>query len=603
MKKICLVACLLLMLPVLLLAQDTIVTFSQPGGFYENSFSLALTCDEAYHIRYTTNGGSPTANSTLYEAPLFLDQNLYSNSNFYSIQTTLDELFYAPTSVQRCITIRACAFDEGENPVGHVKTQSYFINALGCDTHGLPVISIAADSTDLFDYYTGIFVPGVNFDPENSYWTGNYYMSGDAWERVVNIEFYERNDNSGVNQLAGLRTHGGTARRGLQKGMKLYAREEYGTKRFYHRFFNDVPKNSVKHLVLKPFTCQWFSTGIQDWICNSMAKDIGLEYISSRPTVLFINGEYWGIYYVCERPDSHYLEDHFGHNDNDYNVIGNWYGEVEDGDNNAFVEMMQWLEDADLSVAENYNHLCSLIDVDNLINYYCLELFIANNDWPANNMRCYQYNDGRWRWIFFDGDDCLMKMDFDVFGNATSEENLGWPTDRQSTLMFRRLLENEDFRIDFFNRFDVLLAGAFDYATTNQFFNNAASLVRNEIPLQSARFHKPSSMTSWENGIASINRFLSNRVENMRERINEFAAVEEYLAVGVSMYPNPTHEVINLAFNSFENNLSDSKIELYDSMGRLVFTRDYSESFTVDLPSGLYILKIGNFTQRIVVQR
>ena len=601
MKKICFLAFIVIMLRLGLIAQT--VTFSHSGGFYENSFNLALTCNEAYHIRYTTNGGTPDANSALYTNPLVLNENLYSNSNIYTIQTTLDELFFVPTTVQKCITIRACAFDDNDNPVGQVKTQSYFINALGCDTHGLPVMSIAADSTDLFDYYTGIFVPGVNFDPANSYWTGNYYMSGDAWERVVNIEFYERNDNSGVNQMAGLRMHGGTARRGLQKGMKLYAREEYGTKRFYHRFFNDVPKNSVKHLVLKPFTCQWFSTGIQDWICNSMAKDIGLEYISSRPTVLFINGEYWGIYYVCERPDSHYLEDHFGHNDNDYNVIGNWYGEVEDGDNTAFVEMMQWLEDADLSVAENYNHLCSLIDVDNFINYYCLELFIANNDWPANNMRCYQYNGGRWRWIFFDGDDCLQKMDFDVFGNATCEENLGWPTDAQSTLMFRRLLENEDFRIDFFNRFDILLAGAFDYETTNQFFDYAASLVRNEIPQQSARFHKPSSMTSWENGIASINSFLSNRVENMREKIHEFTTVDEYLAAAVSVYPNPTHGVINLAFNSFENDLSDSMIELYDSMGRLVFASDYSESFTVDLPSGLYILKIGNFTQRIVVQR
>ena len=593
MKKICFVA-FLIMLRFGLYAQT--VTFSHSGGFYENSFNLALTCDEAYHIRYTTNGGTPDANSALYTNPLVLNENLYSNSNIYTIQTTLDELFFVPTTVQKCIIIRACAFDDNDNPVGQVKTQSYFINVLGCDTHGLPVMSIAADSTDLFDYYTGIFVPGVNFDPANSYWTGNYYMSGDAWERVVNIEFYERNDNSGVNQMAGLRMHGGTARRGLQKGMKLYAREEYGTKRFYHRFFNDVPKNSVKHLVLKPFTCQWFSTGIQDWICNSMAKDIGLEYISSRPTVLFINGEYWGIYYVCERPDSHYLEDHFGHKDDDYNVIGNWYGKAEDGDNTAFVQMMQWLQDADLSEAENYNYLCSLIDVDNFIDYYCQELFIANNDWPANNMRCYQYKNGKWRWIFFDGDDCLQKMDFDFFGKATCEENLGWPTDAQSTLMFRRLLDNENFRTAFFERFEQLFADAFGYETTSQYFEYAANLVRDESPQQSERFNKPSSLASWEHNISFIDNFLLDRVENMRDKIQEFLGIDELYADAISVYPNPTHGDINLT-----TSLPNLEIEFYDITGRLVFSRHYSESFKVGLPAGVYLLKIGNHTQRIVV--
>jgi len=177
MKKICLVAFIVMILRFGLYSQT--VTFSHSGGFYENSFHLMLTCDEGYHIRYTTNGGIPTANSPLYTNPLALNESLYSNSDIYTIHTTIDELLYIPNSVKKCIIIRACAFDNDENRVGQVTTQSYFINELGCDTHGLPAMSIAADSSDLFDYYTGIFVPGVNFDPSHDYWSGNYYMSGD----------------------------------------------------------------------------------------------------------------------------------------------------------------------------------------------------------------------------------------------------------------------------------------------------------------------------------------------------------------------------------------------------------------------------------------
>lgn len=598
MKKICFIAFIVMMLRLGLNAQT--VTFSHSGGFYESSFSLELTCDPAYHIRYTTNGAAPDANSTLYTGPLYLNEGLYSNSNIYTIPTTIDELLFTPNSVMKCIIIRACAFDNNENYVGTVTTQSYFINELGCDTHGLPAMSIAADSSDLFDYYTGIFVKGVNFDPEHSYWTGNYYMSGDEWERVVNIEFYETADNSGVNQTAGLRTHGGTARRGPQKGMKLYARQEYGTKRFYHKFFNDSPKNSVKHLVLKPFSCQWFSIGIQDWICNSMARSIGLEYILSRPEALFINGEYWGIYYVSERPDSHYLEDHFGHSDDDYNVIGSWHGEAEDGQNVNFIQMMQWLEDADLSDSTNYEHLCSLIDVDNFINYYCLELFIANNDWPANNMRCYQYLDGKWRWIFFDGDDCLQKMDFDVFGNATCEQNLGWPTDAISTLMFRRLLENNDFRSAFYTRFERLLSNQFDYAATNPYLTYAKSLVIDEIPQQAARFNRPKNLSSWINSVNNIDSFMGDRCDNMRDRINElFVSLGENQSITASIFPNPTHGQIHI--NLTDNQFTTIKIQVFNLVGTLLYEEYTTTSLAIDMPTGIYLIKIGNSTQRVVV--
>ena len=201
-------------------------------------------------------------------------------------------------------------FDENEECISEVTTQSYFIRALGCDTHGLPVMSLCADSLDLFDQEYGIFVPGVHFDPSNPNWTGNYYMTGEAWERTINVEFYEQN-NTGINQQAGLRTHGGNGRRFPQKCMKLYAREAYGKKRFEHRFFDNLPLNSFKHLVLKPFAASWNDTGVNDHISNQIAAQLNVESLASRPVVLYLNGEYWGIYYIHERPDERYLEDHF----------------------------------------------------------------------------------------------------------------------------------------------------------------------------------------------------------------------------------------------------------------------------------------------------
>ena len=304
-------------------AQDSVV-FSISGGFYDNVFALQLDCQNPQnHIRYTTNGNRPTAQSPRYENALTLDEHLYSKSDIDTVVNCPETEFYLPDSVQHCIVIRAAVFDENDSCVSKVITQSYFIRALGCDTHGLPVVSLCADSLALFDYETGIFVPGVYYDPLDPNWTGNYYEEGREWERPMNIEFYEQ-DNTGINQQAGIRTHGGNGRRFQQKCVKIYAREEYGKKRFKHKFFETIPQNNFKHLILKPFAASWNQSGVNDHICNQIASRLNVESLASRPVVLYLNGEYWGIYYIHERPDERYLEDHFGIDIEHVNIINAW---------------------------------------------------------------------------------------------------------------------------------------------------------------------------------------------------------------------------------------------------------------------------------------
>ena len=582
------------------------VTFSTTGGFYDASFDLTLLCDGHYQIRYTVNGNAPTGNSALYVSPLTLNEDLYSKSDIYTIQTACEELFYAPASVQHCITLRAAAFDEAGSRMGDVVTQSYFIRSLGCDTHGLPVMAISVDSLDLFDYETGILIPGVYFDPADAYSTGNFYQSGREWERPVNVEFYEPTDNSGINQQAGLRTHGGTCRRQTQKGLKIYARDEYGKKRFKHKFFESISNTSFKHLVIKPFSYQWFNYGIQDDICNRMAAQLDVESVASRPMVLFLNGEYWGIYYLKEKPDAHYLEDHFGNEDTDYNVVSNWYGYQVDGDTTGFVEMMRWVKNCDLTQEDQYARIGEMIDISSFIDYYCFELFIANNDWPANNMRCYQLHDGKWRWIFFDGDDALTKMDFDVLENATSTINMGWPTDSKSTLLFRKLLENDEFRERFISRFYALMATQFSYGVTVAYYNDAAALVRGEIPSQSDRFGLPKSLKQWEYDLIAIRDFLQTRVDDMDNRLSDFFTFEDN-SFSITAFPNPVCDELHLIL--WSDSFTMSSIELFDLMGRKLFSKEVvlmagenREDLSCPYTSGVYILRFGNQMQKIVIQ-
>lgn len=542
-------------------AQNDTIVFSTGGGFYEEVLSLELfNSNPQNHIRYTTNGNSPTAQLPLYEGPLVLDASKYSKSNIYTIVDCPIQDFYLPDSVQHCVVIRAAVFDENDSCVSTVKTNSYFIHALGCDTHGLPAVSLCADSLDLFDYETGILVPGMYYDPLDPQWSGNYYQEGDEWERPMNVEFYEQ-DNIGINQQAGLRTHGGNGRRFQQKCLKMYAREKYGKKRFKHKFFDNIPLQNFKHLVLKPFASSWNQSGVND-LCNRIASQLNVEALASRPVVLFLNGEYWGIYYIHERPDERYLEDHFDVDIEHVNIINGCRSFPDCGSATNYFELFHWMEDADLSIPEAYDYAKTKIDIDNFIDYQIFELFSENTDWPANNIRCWQVDDGKWRWFFFDGDACLRWMTFNAFENAVYDGDAYWPSNWRATLFFRRLMENEEFNALFHERFNELLGTALDYSVTGPIYSNIRSAVESEVPYQSERFAYPTSVVSWNEGMAQVNWFLMKRSEYIQTPLDSLVSVVSYDYEPLSCYPNPSTDEIHVYIDSDQPGVDEISISI-----------------------------------------
>lgn len=606
MKRQTLIFILLLFPAFTIWAQNDTVLFSALGGFYDHVFALQLGCQNLRnHIRYTTNGNCPTAQSPLYEGSLTLDEALYSKSDIYTIFNCPEPDFFLPDSVRHCIVVRAAVFDENDSCVSKVVTNSYFIHAIGCDTHGLPAVSLCADSLDLFDYESGIMVPGVNYDPLNPYLSGNYFMKGREWERLSNVEFYEPDDNDGINQQVGLRTHGKQSRWRSQKGFALYAREEYGKKRIHYRFFETTPIESFKRLTLRPYLSSWNGSGCKDYLCNRIVQPLDVESLSSRPCVLFINGEYWGIYYVEEKPDEHYLADHLGVDKDNVTIIKEWV-ETDCGNPANFNALYAWMEQADLADAEQFAYTEAHIDLSSFIDYFIFEIFAENLDWPATNLRCWQEGDGPWRWIFYDGDGCLEELGFDAFANATYVGDATWPSSRRATLFFRKLLESETFKMRFSSRFNELVVTVFDYQHTKPFFDYIKQTLWFEVPNQTERFHSPSSFSTWElYCMAVIDDFLSNQPATIIAQLNEFLSVEKPTVVALQCFPNPfTDEVhIEMASDAFGAN----EIAIYDLTGRKVYAQPCvvtagQNEITIrpQLETGIYLLRTGGYTQKIV---
>lgn len=584
-----------------------LITFSQPGGFYEDAFFLyLLPSNPNFQIRYTLNGSQPTAASSAYNGPLLLNESLRHRSDFHKI-TLGPAPHFQPENTRQCIVVRAALFDADGQQSSRIFTHSYLMGSLG-NRHALPVISISADSLALFSYDSGLFVPGKHFDPDWRDLTGNYHQRGADWERNCHVEYME-NGHSRINQAAGLRVHGGLTRREAQKPMRLYARKSYGPAKFDHKFFPDKSMDRYDKLVLKPFRAAWNQAGFLDHWTNQAALGLNFEYPASHAVVVYLNGTYWGIYYLQERIDDHFIAENFPQLDPDsVEVVARWWGEGTKGISYDFLALINFVLGHDLTDAAHYQRVANWMDIDNFIDYQLFQIFIANRDWPDNNIKCWREMKpgAKWRWIFHDGDGAIKVANHKSIANAMSIAAEG-PGNVRSTALFRALLRNQDFRAAFLARADALFMHAFTpeigYVRTNRVAGEVASEVTNNID----RFGWPGNMESWFQEVDNTLDFAANRscylakemaaIFGHQVPLKQACQVPEVPVMITQLYPNPNAGAFSLAFTSATN--SRCKLEIYDLSGRClyrayVFAQEGNNQVAVDLElnHGIYLLQL-----------
>ena len=80
--------------------------------------------------------------------------------------------------------------------------------------------------------------------------------------------------------------------------------------------FPDKPIQMYETLMLRNSGSDWlqYSTGtmFRDGMIQSLAANrVDVDRQCYKPSILFINGEYWGIHNIRERTNSHFIETNY----------------------------------------------------------------------------------------------------------------------------------------------------------------------------------------------------------------------------------------------------------------------------------------------------
>jgi len=592
------------------------IEFSSQGGIYNDNFLLHIHNPiPETSIYFTTNGETPTLTSTFFSEPFMLGQHLFSNENIYQQAMTppgLNQSSYVGDQ-PRTIVIRAALFDTFGTQVSDVVTHTYFIKENGF-AHTLPVISICVQAKSLFDFETGIFVPGIHWDSSSPYTTGNYFQTGSKWERAISFEYYET-DSIEFRQNAGLRVHGNFTRRLPQKSLRLYARNYSTQSEFENVFFPKSTITNFKTLVLKSFSSSVSQAGFEDYFSGALSSMFNIDAVLSRAVVVYLNGEYWGIYYLQERVDEDFIASRYGIDASSVQIVEDWQLGQPSSINESFQFLYDFISANDMSDEANYQVVGNHMDIENFIDYNVFQIFIANTDWTVSNVKCWKQNveGSLWKWIFYDGDASLFNIGFDAFSHTLGTNRDEGSIDAMATLFFRKLFENQHFRQTFFQRLEFALQVIYDFETkTHPLFNQTIQEVQNEIQRQSKRYSIPQSPILWNEVIQIIEIFLEKRACELQFQSKKL--FETILAVNGCdvmyptppkgfLYPNPNDGSFSIEFLS--NSTTYSKVDIFCINGKLVYSKEQSIAFghnkiDIDvshLTDGLYVLKIYSESQ------
>jgi hypothetical protein len=300
------------------------------------------------------------------------------------------------------------------------------------DMKSIPTLSVVTDIDHLFGTVNGIYTHTERRGPES--------------ERPISMEVIYPDGSPGIQVNAGIRLQGEFSRAAIVKkhSFRMVFKSQYGPSTLD---FPLMPDNDVQQYDALVLTGghgdAWHggdvgATYMRDTWAKDTLTDMGQLSSHSLYMHLYLNGIYWGMYRVTERPDGGFLAAHLGGDKEDYDAINSH--EPVDGDRVAW-ETLQTLANAGLQSQANYDAVAAICDLSDLIDYFLVNLYGNNNDWDSKNWYAGRKREPGAQFKFFswDYEDTLRG----VTGSRITVDSFDSPSSIWSDLW----TENAEFRV------------------------------------------------------------------------------------------------------------------------------------------------------------
>ncbi|MDA7667782.1 CotH kinase family protein, partial [bacterium] len=273
----------------------------------------------------------------------------------------------------------------------------------------------------------------------------NATKHGRDWERPVTMEYFNKDGTREFSVGCGARVHGGFSRNsGGKLSLRLYFRSEYGAAKLRVPFFQSSEVEFFDNIVLRAnYNDQvgfsfgkdagWTSLSVKDEFARTLFSEMGHLAPSGRFVALYLNGRLRGLYNPVERIDEKFLKAHFG-SKTEWDLVKSAGGsgfEFKSGDDQAWRDLENWLDTVDPRDPEYMNELAARVDIDQYLDYWFLNVWLDNRDWPHNNFYAYRNREGGpWRFLPWDTEMTLgswhdgFHMDRDTFSRASVPRDL-----------------------------------------------------------------------------------------------------------------------------------------------------------------------------------
>lgn len=518
------------------------VLFSADAGIYEKAFSLTLSAKEGYKIYYTTDGTDPKAYGKQYTGAIKL-----SDSSAMSLGPTTNGAIasmgegYRPQSktLPGGHVIKAYATNGTDST--DVFTNTYFISETFYD-YGVTLMSLSMDKY-------------LVYGSEGFY--NHYYSTGGGGNtrQTGMLEVFSADGERRGSSYVELAISGHGSSGWAMKSMRVYYKSANNTAvgtdgDLNYDLFDGYARDNEGHaitdfsrLLLRNSGNDCMNSFIRDAYMQRVCRDMDVHTMAYAPVLLFINGEFWGVYNARERYSPEYVESHYGVNkdnvalvESDYDALvlgGNpgapfipMDGTQEDAD--EFNQLVDYIRTHDLSVDEHYQYVADRLDVNSFMDMYVARLFFSARDWPENNIKVFKNRDAndpsgmdtKWYFTLLDMD---MGISFFTDGNNTQENAnfFGW-IDSTGTVIgtiMHNLCKNQGFKQQFLTRFATVV----NEVLTPEFMTEELDIITEQreplVKLQTMRWG--ASESAYRTSVSNMYRFVQNRKDYV---INQLCA-------------------------------------------------------------------------------